>query len=112
MGRMTWRVGDLERSPARFYLFAATEQRQQIFGYRFNLPPQSFHGVAVETGRARHELAWVDDMRRAPLVDEHPHVGVAANECPRCPRVVEMDVCEKELRDIGETNALRLQSEL
>ena len=66
------------------------------------LAPEDVERVAVEAARARLEPARVDDVRRADLGDVDAQPGVFAHERPGGAGVVEVDVREQQVADVGE----------
>ena len=79
---------------------------------RRQLAPEHVERVAVETARARLEPARVDEVRRPDLghVDAQP--GVLAHEAAGGARMVEVDVREQQVADVGELEPALGQSRL
>jgi hypothetical protein len=75
---------------------AATHHAQVGLGHRHDLAPQALHVVAVQARGAGDELARVDEMRRAALMDPHLDLGPAAHEGARGAGVVEVDVGQQD----------------
>ena len=69
---------------------------------RRELAPELVERVAVEPARARLELRRVDEVRRADLGDVNLEPRVLAHEHARGARVVEVDVREEQVPDVGE----------
>ena len=68
--------------------------------------PQSVvEGVAVQPPGAGFQPAWVDEVRSADLRDVYLKARVLANERARGPCVVEVDVREEQVPDVGELEA-------
>ena len=76
------------------------------------LAPQRVEGVAVEPARARLEPRRVDEVRRADLRDVHLQARVLADEHARGAGVVEVDVREQQVADVGEREALLVEPPL
>src|SRR5262249_48667091 len=72
------------------------------FGHRRELAPQLVECVAPQPARTRLQTARVDDMRGADLGDVHLQARMLAHERPGRAGVVEADVGEKEVPDVGE----------
>ena len=77
--------------------------------HRDQLAPELVERVAVQAPRARLEARGVDEVRGADLGDVDVERGMAANEHAGRAGVVEVDVGEQEVRDVGELEASLLQ---
>ena len=73
--------------------------------HRRELAPEPVEVVAVEPPRAALEPARVDEVRRADLGDVHLQARVLAHEHARGAGVVEVDVREQQVADVGELEA-------
>ena len=62
--------------------------------------------VAVQPSRAPFEALWVDQVRRADLGHVHLERGMFPDEHACRPGVVEMDVAEQQMADVGELQAV------
>ena len=69
------------------------------------LAPERVERRPVEPARARLELRRVDEVRRADLGDVHLQPRALAHERARGSRVVEVDVREEQVADVGEVEA-------
>ena len=69
---------------------------------RRELAPERVERVAVEPARALLEPLGLDEVRRADRRDVHLQAGVLADEHARRAGVVEVDVREQEMADVGE----------
>src|SRR5262249_1545126 len=77
--------------------------------HRQHLPPQSIHVVAVQACSTVEQLRGIDQMRLASLVDEYLDVWMTRDDRAGCPRVIEMDVREQQVRDIRQRDPLPAQ---
>ena len=75
-------------------------------GHRRELAPERVEGVAVEPARAPLEPARVDEVRRPDLRDVHLEARVLAHERAGRARVVEVDVREQQVPQVGDLEAL------
>ena len=69
---------------------------------RRELAPEDVEGIAVEPSGARLEPRRVDDVRRADLGDVHSQPRVLADQRAGGAGVVEVDVREQQVADVGE----------
>ena len=69
------------------------------------LAPERVERVAVEAARALLQPGRVDEVRRADRRDVHLQAGVLADEDARRTGMVEMDVAEQQVADVGEREA-------
>ncbi len=74
-------------------------------GDRSQLSPQRVERCPIQSPRARLELRRVDEVRCADLRDVHLKPRMLADEHACRPRVVEVDVREKQVADVGEVEA-------
>src|SRR5215210_3688931 len=65
-------------------------------------PPQLVERLAVEPPGAPLEPGGIDEVRRADLRHVHAEPGVAAHEDARGARMVEVDVREEQVADVGQ----------
>ena len=70
------------------------------------LAPEPVEVVAVQTPRAALEPTRVDEVRRADLGDVHLEAWVLAHEHSSGTGVVEVDVREQQVPDVGELEPL------
>ena len=106
------RVGDVPRAAARRHRLAAAADHQVALRHRRHFTPQAVHRVAVQPRRAVEQLRGVHQVRRAALVHHDLDPGVTAQDRPRRPGVVEVNVREQEMRDRGERLAVQGQRRL
>ena len=78
-----------------------------LLGHRRELAPERVERVAVEAPRARVEPAGVDEVRRADRRHVNLKAGVLADEGSRGARVVEVDVGQEEVAEVGQGEAVR-----
>ena len=71
-------------------------------GDRSQLSPQRVERCPIQSPRARLELRRVDEVRRADLGDVHLEPRMLAHENARRPGMVQVDVREKQVADVGE----------
>jgi hypothetical protein len=74
--------------------------------HRRELAEELVEGVAVEAAGAALEPARVDQVRRADLRDMNLEVRLLADEDARGAGVVEVDVAQQQVADVGERQAL------
>ena len=80
-----------------------------LLGHRRELAPELVERVSVEAACAGVELARVDEVRRSDLRHVHLEAGVLAHERARGARVVEVDVREQQVADVGQGETVRGQ---
>ena len=73
---------------------------------RRQLAPQRSNVVAVQPACAALEARRVDEVRRSDLRHVHLQRGVLAHEHARGARVVEVDVAEQQVAEVGEREPL------
>ncbi len=77
--------------------------------HRRELAPERVERVAVQPARAALEPRRVDEVRRADLGDVHLERGMLAHEHARRAGVVEVDVAQQQVPDVGELQPARGQ---
>ena len=75
--------------------------------HRRELAPERVERVAVEPARALLQPLRIDEVRRADRRDVHLQRRVLAHEHAGGAGVVEVDVAEQQMADVGEREAVR-----
>jgi hypothetical protein len=73
------------------------------FGDRGQLSPELVERVAVEASRTALEAGGVYQVRRADLGDVDLQVRMLADEDARGGRVIEVNVAQEQVTDVGES---------
>ena len=84
---------------------AVADDVDVLLRHRRELAPERVEPVAVEPSRARLELRRVDQVRRSHVGDVHLQAGVLPHENAGRAGVVEVDVGEEEMADVGQSEA-------
>jgi hypothetical protein len=69
------------------------------------LTPELVEGLAVQPAGTRFEPRRIDDVRRADLGDVDDEIGVSPDEYACCARVIEMDVRQQQVTNVGQREA-------
>src|SRR5207244_8870504 len=86
---------------------AVADDADVFLGDRHEFAPQRVERVEVEPTRAALETRGVDEMWRADRRDVHGQPGVLAHEHAGRTRVVEVDVREQQMTEVGDGEAAR-----
>ena len=84
---------------------AVPDRVDVLLRHRSQLAPERVERVAVEPARALLQPARVDEVRCADRRDVHLQRRVLADECPGRAGVVEVDVAEQQVPDVGQREA-------
>ena len=103
---------DTRRGARRGRVSGSTRARRPVAddvdvlgGNRHELAPELVERIAVEPACARFELRRIDDVRGSDLRDVDLERGMLADERARRARMVEVDVREEKMPDVGEREA-------
>ena len=100
VGRVAWAREAVEVDDAR------SGNADVLLGNRHERPPQPLELIQEDPPSAAFQPARVDEVRRADLGDVHGQSRVLPHEHPRGARVIEVDVRQKEMAQIGRGDAV------
>ena len=87
--------------PRRLLRLAIGERDDPVFGHRHDLAPERVHAVAIEPTGGTDETRGIDQMWRADGMDEDLHIRLLSHDRSGTSGVVEMDVGDEDLGQLG-----------
>ena len=100
------------RFTLRFDTLATCQRHEILLRHRSDLTPQTIHLIAIDSRGAVDQARRVCQMLRPPLVHHHLDVRMVTHDRSSRTCVIEVNVGQKDVANIGPADTVRLQAEL